>query len=261
MYCNNCGRRGHVFKTCLDPIISCGLILINSPILTSDTKNVKMMMVRRKDSMAYTEFLRGKYEVAELDYVKKLLSNMTSTEHTALKTLEFDQLWTNHWGVGRDHHSKEFEASKEKFVKLDFSILLESSYAETEWGFPKGRRFNRETDMNCAIREFSEETNIPRESYSVCQNIVLTETFAGTNGIMYKHIYFIALLRNPTIVDISQKLTLMQKREISAIEWKTIDECKIITRPHYIQRTSMLESFERILQSFDLQDNLAFNQG
>jgi 8-oxo-dGTP pyrophosphatase MutT (NUDIX family) len=247
----------------LDPIISCGLILINSPNLTSDTKNVKMMMVRRKDSMAYTEFLRGKYEVADVPYIQKLLSNMTTSEHSVLKSLTFDELWTKHWGIGRDHHSKEFEASKEKFVQLNIPELTKNieGYSETEWGFPKGRRFNRESDMNCAIREFSEETNIPRESYSVCQNIILTETFAGTNDIMYKHIYYIALLRNPLIVDISQKLTLLQKREISAIEWKTISECKMITRPHYVQRPEMLNSFERILQTFDLQDNLASNQG
>jgi 8-oxo-dGTP pyrophosphatase MutT (NUDIX family) len=212
--------------------------------------------------MAFTEFLRGKYELDNLPYVINLLSNMTKTEHTLLTSTCFDQLWTLHWGIGRDHHSKEFELSKEKFDKLSIATLIQGlvGYDESEWGFPKGRRTPRETDIDCAIREFSEETNIPRESYVICKNLLLSETFTGTNGIPYKHDYFVAVLRDPASVDLAQAMTNMQKREVSAIEWKTIDQCKAITRPHYIQRPALLESFKRIIQTFDLQDNVAFNQ-
>jgi 8-oxo-dGTP pyrophosphatase MutT (NUDIX family) len=263
MYCNNCGRRGHIFKSCTDPIISCGIMLINKPLLPVRANDVSILMVRRKDSMAYTEFLRGKYEVDKLEYVKTLLSNMTTGEHNKLKSLQFDELWTLHWGIGRDHHSREFEMSKEKFGKLAIAELTDGlqTYLESEWGFPKGRRANRETDTQCAIREFSEETNIPRDSYVVCKNLLLTESFNGTNGIKYKHIYFVALLREPESIDLLQTMTNMQKREVSAIEWKSIQECRRLTRPHYIQRSALLDSFERIIQTFDLQDNLSFNQG
>jgi len=261
MYCNNCGKRGHAFRSCTDPVISYGIILIDSPIIPVKTLP-KILMVRRKGSMAFTEFLRGKYDVDNILYIKNLLTNMTKAEHTFLTTMTFDELWTLHWGVGRDHHSKEFEVSKEKFDKLVMSELVEGldSYDETEWGFPKGRRTPRESDIDCAIREFSEETNIPRESYVICKNLLLTETFTGTNGIPYRHDYFVAMLRDPDSIDLQQALTSTQKKEVSAIEWKTIEECKIITRPHYIQRPSLLESFERIIQTFDLQDNVAFNQ-
>jgi len=261
MYCNNCGRRGHVFKSCRDPIISYGIILIDQPELPVK-QSPKILMVRRKDSMAFTEFIRGKYEVNNLPYAKTLLSNMTKSEHTTLQNYTFDEIWTLHWGVGRDHHSKEFEQSKEKFIQLDIKDLVSdlTGYTESEWGFPKGRRAPRETDMNCAIREFSEETNIPREAYVVCKNLLLSESFIGTNGIPYKHDYFIAMLRNPDLIHLEQTMTYMQKKEVSAIEWKTVDECRQVTRPHYIQRSSLLDSFERIIQTFDLQDNVAFNQ-
>ena len=107
MYCNNCGKRGHAFKTCTEPIISYGIILIDSPIIPVK-KLPKILMVLRKDSMAFTEFLRGKYEVDNILYIKNLMSNMTKTEHVFLLTKTFDELWTLHWGIGRDHHSKEF---------------------------------------------------------------------------------------------------------------------------------------------------------
>jgi len=212
--------------------------------------------------MAYTEFLRGKYELEKQSYIKTLLSNMTTSEHERLSSTAFDQLWTLHWGVGRDHHSREFEISKEKFNQLNISQLVEGmkGYSEPEWGFPKGRRAHRESDMECALREFSEETNIPRDAFVICRNIILTETFNGTNEIAYKHIYFIAMLREPDSIDLEQVMTSMQKREVSAIEWKSISECRSLTRPHYIQRNDMLNSFERIVETFDLQDNLPFKQ-
>jgi 8-oxo-dGTP pyrophosphatase MutT (NUDIX family) len=226
------------------------------------TNDFKILMVLRKDSMAYTEFLRGKYELDNPEYIKTLLSNMTHSEHENLSLLHFDVLWTLHWGVGRDQHSKEFEFSKEKFATLNMKELLKDikGYDQPEWGFPKGRRSPRETDIQCAVREFSEETNIARESYVICKNLLLSESFTGTNGIPYKHDYFIAVLRDPKSVDLEQSLTTIQKKEVSAIEWKTVEECRTLTRPHYVQRPELLDSFERIVQTFDLQDNIAFNQ-
>jgi 8-oxo-dGTP pyrophosphatase MutT (NUDIX family) len=261
MYCNNCGKRGHAFKTCTEPIISYGIILIDSPTIPVK-KLPKILMVLRKDSMAFTEFLRGKYEVDNILYIKNLMSNMTKAEHIFLLTKTFDELWTLHWGIGRDHHSKEFESSKEKFEKLVIADLVQNleGYDESEWGFPKGRRTPRESDIDCAIREFSEETNIPRNAYVICKNLLLTESFLGTNGIPYRHDYFVAMLREPDSVDINQAMTTMQQKEICAIEWKTIKQCQETTRPHYIQRKDLLESFKRIIQTFDLQDNVAFNQ-
>ena len=258
-YCNNCGKRGHVFKACTEPIISCGIILINQPNL-SPNPDLKVLMVRRKDSMAYTEFLRGKYSTDETEYIIKLLSNMTAAEHLTLKTISFEQLWTQHWGIGHDRHSREYEISKEKFELLNISELLENvaGYPEPEWGFPKGRRFHRELDIECATREFSEETNIPRESFVLCKNLVLTETFDGTNGISYKHNYYIGVLRTPDMLNLLQDMTSMQQREVSAINWKSMSECRALTRPHYLQREEMLNAFERILNTFNLQDN---NQG
>jgi 8-oxo-dGTP pyrophosphatase MutT (NUDIX family) len=248
MYCNNCGKRGHVFKACKDPIISCGIILINSYKLPIQDP-LDVLMVLRKDSMAFTEFLRGKYDVDDIEYIKKLLTNMTTQEHKKLLLHSFDELWTMHWGDD-NNHSKEFETSIKKFQELDFGELLKNlqGFEESEWGFPKGRRAHRESDLDCAIREFSEETNIPRSSYTICSNLILRESFSGTNGTPYSHIYFVAILNKP--IHITQ-LTLVQEREIAAVSWKTLQECRELTRPHYSQRQEMLNSLERIVNTFN----------
>ena len=265
MFCNNCGEKGHVFRTCPCPIISCGLFLIRGNIEPlslpiEDTSSVEVLMVRRKDSMSFMEFIRGKYELVNANYVHRLIENMTIDEQRKIVELPFTTLWTQLWGNSRDIHSPEFYDAKEKFEALDRTrIVMEhrSRWDEPEWGFPKGRRMRGETDMDCAVREFFEETNIPRDAYTVCNNLSFTEVFTGTNDIKYKHVYFVGLLKDSHKFDISQKLTNVQKREISAVAWKSLSECSAITRPHYTRRKQLLIELESALGTFETLANKA----
>jgi 8-oxo-dGTP pyrophosphatase MutT (NUDIX family) len=221
--------------------------------LPNNPTNVSVLMVKRKDSMAYMEFIRGKYAMDSLDLVKRLISNMTIDEQKKITTEEFDTLWTEMWGKGRDTHSIEYEVSKRQYDTLDRQTLVKensSKYVDPEWGFPKGRRMKGESDVDCAVREFWEETNIPSEAYEVLPAKSYTEVFTGTNGINYKHTYFIALLKDSKLINTSQKLTAMQKREVSAVAWKTLKQAKDITRPHYSERKKMLGMIEREIQTY-----------
>lgn len=256
MYCNNCGENGHVFKGCKEPIISCGLILIRGiyePLtFPVSPRNVSALMVRRKDSMCYTEFLRGKYNLSDTPYIKKLISNMTVSEQSRIMEDDFDALWTSLWGPGNDVHSMEYKTSKEKYGILNRSEIVKScpsTYTEPEWGFPKGRRARGETDLDCAVREFFEETNIPATSYSVCPTLRFSETFAGTNNVKYMHIYFVAKLVSSIDINLKQGFTFMQQKEISSIAWKTLSESKAITRPHYVERKNLIATIEKTIET------------
>ena len=130
-------------------------------------------------------------------------------------------------------------------------IMNLSPYTEPEWGFPKGRRVRGESDLDCAIREFTEETNIPREAYTVVKNLLLEETFVGLNGIQYKHVYFVAMLREPDMINLTQKFTPMQRREISAIAWKSLEEADALIRPHHIERAGMLDQLRSAIETFE----------
>lgn len=265
MFCNNCGEKGHVFKSCPCPIISCGLLLIRGDkepltLPMEDTSKAEIIMVRRKDSMSFMEFVRGKYELNDSGYLHRLIENMSVDEQRKIVELPFAILWTQLWGNSRDTHSPEFYDAKEKFEALDRTrIVMEhrSKWPEPEWGFPKGRRMRGESDVECAIREFFEETNIPRDAYTLCKNLSFTEVFTGTNDIKYKHVYFIGLLSDSHKFDLSQKLTNVQKREISAVEWKSLSECKSITRPHYTRRRQIIGELESALQTFETLANKA----
>ena len=253
MFCNNCGAKGHLFRTCKDPILSCGILLIDKPSLPVNSMDTRVLMIRRKDSMSFAEFMRGKYDVNDLDYVARLFKNMTLKEQSSLVCEPFETLWRQTWGD--DKNSSEFPAAKEKFHALDRLILMAtnlSTYTEPEWGFPKGRRMRGETDLACAIREFGEETNIPREAYVVLKNMVVEETFMGLNGIRYRHVYFVAVLKNPEMVNLTQKMTPMQRREISGIGWKTFDEVSALIRPHHVQRQEMVNQLKSIIETFEV---------
>jgi 8-oxo-dGTP pyrophosphatase MutT (NUDIX family) len=209
-------------------------------------------MIRRKDSMSFAEFMRGKYDPENLDYVSILIKNMTLKEQAGIVSDTFETLWRQLWGD--DRASADYNPSRERFHQLNRMNLMRnnlSEYTEPEWGFPKGRRMRGETDMACAIREFGEETNVPRDAYVVLKNIVLEETFMGLNNVQYKHIYFVALLKETDMVVLTQRFTPMQRREISAIAWKTMEEAEALVRPHHVERLGMLQQLRSAIETFE----------
>lgn len=251
MYCNNCGGKGHLFRTCRDPVLSCGVLLLDSPILPVVAEAVRVLMIRRKDSMSFAEFMRGKYDPNDEPYVATLIKNMTLKEQAGIACDSFETLWKQLWGD--DRTSSDYNPSREKFNQLDRVRLMRenlSVYTEPEWGFPKGRRMRGETDMACAVREFGEETNIPREAYTILKNILFEETFMGLNNVRYRHVYFVALLTNPELVNLTQRYTPMQRREISGLAWKTLAEAEALIRPHHVERMGMLTQLRSTLETF-----------
>ena len=54
--CNNCGKQGHMFYQCRLPITSYGIIVFKNTL-----EGLKFLMIRRKDSFGYIDFIRGKY--------------------------------------------------------------------------------------------------------------------------------------------------------------------------------------------------------
>jgi 8-oxo-dGTP pyrophosphatase MutT (NUDIX family) len=177
---------------------------------------------------------------------------MTLKEQAGLASDTFEVLWRTLWGD--DRTSSDYAPSRDKFNQLDRMKLMRdnlSVYTEPEWGFPKGRRMRGENDLTCAIREFDEETNVPRESYVVLKNMTLEETFMGLNGVRYKHIYYVAILKTPEMVDLTQRFTHMQRREISGIAWKTLPQAEEHIRPHHVERAEMIRQLRSILNTFE----------
>jgi len=257
-FCNNCGKTGHAFHQCRFPITSIGII----PFKKSET-NIEYLMIRRKDTLGYVDFMRGKYPIYNYKYLRNIIDEMTIQEKHKILNNDFNKLWEELWGdnVGIQYRIEE-KSSREKFLLLkkcitsgirtyNLQTLVEestTSWIEPEWGFAKGRRNYQEKDINCALREFQEETGYAKNTIDIVQNIVpFEEIFTGSNYKSYKHCYYIANIPN----DIKPS-TPFQKTEVSKIEWKTFSEAINIIRPYNVEKINVLRRIHKLLNSDSL---------
>lgn len=93
--CNNCGKYGHIYKNCKLPITSIGIILFRN---VHDSKR-EYLIIRRKDTLGYVDFLRGKYVVSDTFYILNMIKQMTQSERVNLLEKSFDELWNNLWNI------------------------------------------------------------------------------------------------------------------------------------------------------------------
>ena len=256
--CNNCGKQGHMFHQCKLPITSYGIITFRDSI-----EGLQFLMLRRKDSFGYIDFIRGKYSPYNLKQLLTMIDEMSLEEKNRILELPFDTLWIEMWDDVNIQFKSEESASKKKFELLKEGIIIsenvytlkeivemsKTSWKETEWEFPKGRRNQKEKDLDCALREFEEETGISKNNLTIIENILpFEEIFIGSNHKSYKHKYFLALMNN---VD-SYKLNNFQLSEVSKLEWKTVDKCLESIRPYNLEKKELIVNINKVLQEYRL---------
>jgi len=192
--CCNCGKSGHVYKKCFNPITSLGIICFKrkeqesvEDIVSKITwkqfvsnyqfdvheykSDIEFLLIRRKDSLSFAEFVRVKYNINDVDYIKKILGNMTTDEQEFLKQASTsDELWNRLWTSKKKSRTRinEYNRVKKKLTTLItgthdkygnfFSIKslladISTSRDYPEWGFPKGIRVPKESIIQCAMRE------------------------------------------------------------------------------------------------------------
>ncbi len=263
-FCNNCGGSGHVFHQCRAPITSIGVIAFRST-----PHGIEYLMIRRKDTLGYVDFMRGKYSIYNKEYLQNIINEMTIVEKQRLLNQDFDSLWKQLWGenVGIQYRSEE-RISREKLESLKAGIingekeyslvsLIENSstnWSETEWGFPKGRRNYQEKDINAALREFEEETGYSRNNLDLIQNVVpFEEIFTGSNYKSYKHRYYVAHYnKTDNMSEIENIKDNFQITEVSKLEWKTIGQALSAIRPYNIEKKVVLERINKMLKEYRL---------
>jgi 8-oxo-dGTP pyrophosphatase MutT (NUDIX family) len=339
--CTNCGKTGHEFKVCMDPVTSFGIINIkiiddinesfvlkekfankinDNRIITSkkypnikcslsssivledkndtcqkmtngsvvcdeiDKTNYKFwyyrhkivfLMVSRKFSLGFVEFVRGRYDIADTKGIINLFEQMTLDEITLIRKNEYDDIL--YYFLNRNNENKEvvlnkiyegkysleYCESKIKFNMLknyqdhpENNIVLGLSFytknvkpkwTKPEWGFPKGRREKKtEENLACACREFEEETGYKKTEYTILNKIEpIEEVMTGTNGVIYKHVYYLALdlVNCPTSsnhINFTNQELKYDKCEIGDIMWLTYDEAMSHIRPYHDEKKKIL---------------------
>lgn len=257
-FCNNCGKLGHAFHQCKKPITSIGAIVYKR---AKSTDIEKYLLICRKDTLGFVDFMRGKYPLYDKNYIQNIVDEMTNDEKQRLITGNFEQLWKQLWGdtIGIQYRGEE-NISRDKFSRLKSGIIIgnhlhtietiikssTTSWNEPEWGFPKGRRNYKEKDIVCALREFEEETGYSSSGVILVQNLLpFEEVFTGSNNKSYKHCYYLAKM-----VDKNAETPVFQKTEVSAISWVTYDEAVSKIRPYNLEKIAILTRVNTLLREY-----------
>ena len=263
IYCNNCGLKGHIQRDCRNPVLSCGNLIFRK-----DTEEPQVLMIQRKDSLCFIEFIRGKYDVFNIDYIQILFDKFTVDEKRCIINNSFDELWSTLWmiDIGNIQKNSDYHKGHDKFMRLrtgfhfkkrDIFINLQyfvdnskTTYMMTEWEFPKGRRNHRESDLECAKREFNEETNYKDEDYKLIMNVEpFTEEFVGENRVRYKYLYYIGYLTNlekEVFIDSTNK---DQVTELKDIKWVTKRESLEMIRDYHHTRFKIINNIFNFIDS------------
>ena len=287
-YCSNCNKLNHDYKDCKEPITSWGIILINLTSinknldkldklvthsnniniknkvfnifpqnykdlenLSSYMNNVRFLIVQRRHSIGFMDFLRGRYKIDNVDQINSLFQHMNKNEIELIKTKSFDELWCEMWN--NDQHrinnlKKDFNMAKTQFEKLkngdgidlDLNFFINNInplYKFNEWGFPKGRKDRNETPIDCALREFKEETGMDVSKIKLINNIQpIEENLIGTNGIPYRHIYYVAEIYDNDIPNITNN------NEIGGIGYFNYNDAQQLIREYHIEKKNILQN-------------------
>jgi len=156
----------------------------------------KVLLYQRRDNFDYMDFMRGYW--SGKDDVYRLFSLMSQEERERIQNYTFDELWDDLW-VNHDYriYKDGYKSAKRKYdyAKPYIKHVLETTETrlyEPPWGFAKGKKNNnKEGDIECAIREFREETKL-EVKIDVIPDVKFSEKFVGTNGKIYSTDYYVA---------------------------------------------------------------------
>ena len=279
-FCNNCGKLGHIFHQCKIPITSIGIIAIRK-----NNENIEILIARRKDSLAFVDFMRGKYNLEDKEYIISLFNRMSNYERTFIMNSSFEILWNHLWGLNITNlYKNEEKISRIKFLTLKSGYILNSEnvnsenvnsenvnsenvnsenvnlenvnleniisqctneYDEPEWGFPKGRRNYQERDIMCGIREFEEETGYDKSQLINFTNVIPLEEIF--TGSNYKSYKHKYFLAYINLDEEPKKD--FQRSEISKIEWVNINNVKNYFRDYNTEKKNLINELNNLLKT------------
>ena len=260
-YCNNCGKNGHLYHQCKQPITSTGIIAFRK----NKENNIEYLLIRRNHSLGFSDFISGKYPLYNKNYLINIINEMTNQEKKMILEKDFDDLWKLFWGENENiNYRNDEKISRSKFISLKLGITINNQeynlkslvdesvtiWNETEWGFPKGRRNFQEKDLHCAMREFEEETGYNRNELYIIQNLVpYEEIFTGSNYKSYKHKYYIAYMDNENT---NEMIRHRKNYEVDRVAWFNYEDACNAIRPYNLEKLSILQKINKILTQYRL---------
>lgn len=202
----------------------------------------EFLFIKKRTTYAFITFVKGIYNKNNDHDVIKLFNNMSIEEKVCIMSLNFSNIWyMSYLKSPRYMTPKElskYENCKSRFekkfladngVKL-MKLLKNSKSVNCIWEMPKGMKNKSESDMNAAVREFYEETNISKNKYRILWDVQRFEFKFVDENVEYKYIYYPAIMLDPRFqpgIDIS--ITKSSLLESSEIKFLSPEEALVLT--------------------------------
>lgn len=178
------------------------------------TNRYEILMVKKRYTYYYVEFVLGHYSKNNNTRLVFLFNNMTNEEKVDILSLDFGQMWYRIWLINPEsiysHHDKrltpeefnKYAACKKQFERsflVDHgerlrNLINKSTNVNTLWEIPKGRKsVPQEKIVNCAIREFKEETGIDASQYKILFDISPLKSVSSNIKVKYINYHYVAV--------------------------------------------------------------------
>lgn len=279
--CKNCGKKNHVANNCRDPITSCGVIcfrfndecmkeIFNKKIANLNEKNINIfqfnskfnknlnkinqyldkiefLMIQRKHSYAFIEIVYGKFAKEDESKIINLVRGISYEECDIILNTNYEDIVKNIFNDIGYKNSTYYSINKERYSIIQGIIQEEKpdlKYTGLEWGFPKGRRKLNENNIDCAIREFCEETSYSPGQMDIIKDITpVREIFKGTNNMLYRYIYYISHLKDNE----HKPFIDLFNTEVSAIQWMALNDTRKCLRDYHGEKKKIVIELYKFL--------------
>jgi 8-oxo-dGTP pyrophosphatase MutT (NUDIX family) len=248
-----------------------------------DDGNIEILLVKKRYTYHFFEFVFGRYKKNDTKNLMYLFNHMTYGEKICILNMKFAEMWYRVWlnnpeksyfygykqikegkisieptkkinrtpwkGIGCYFKKKnKFESSfmKDSGKRL-LNLIDNSSNSETPWDIPKGHKFTNEQDLNAARREFEEETGIDPKNYTALWHVDPILMAYQTQGITYKHYYYLATPENIWNPKVSFK-KYNQVLEVECIKWVSKENIKFLSlnADHHKRMMFLFDSISKI---------------
>jgi 8-oxo-dGTP pyrophosphatase MutT (NUDIX family) len=207
----------------------------------NDKKEVTFLVAKRRYTYSYIEFLFRKHHREK----QNLICDMTRREIAQLLTYKFEKLWEDYHlesyfdsyssdlsfrDYAHDLFVENIKKCRSKMLKA-IEVPRGNEDKKLIWEFPKGKRNNGEMGLQCALREFKEETGIDtKEFVSIHDSYV--ENYIGDDDRSYSTILYPMYVKDYKKLRAHRKISIYAisddyiSSEIRCVRWMSENECK-----------------------------------
>jgi 8-oxo-dGTP pyrophosphatase MutT (NUDIX family) len=232
----------------------------------------EFLLEQRPYRYGFVQLVMHRYTQQHRSQILRLMDDMSPEDKVALTTLRFDSYYRRIYqaipGPGHDGYARYLgcRAHFERHFLADggewlLTTLNRSQANGLHWDLPRGHKANaREKDLNCAVREFEEETRIPSTGMIILHPDAKVHRYQSSDHCYHNH-YWLAGLRDPRWhhpnnlrIDYTRP---DQLREVIDLRWMGLQELSAQDALGRLSR--FLRDMVRVLQNARVREQILYD--